>query len=145
MPIIVLITFLLGCIVAQQGIFHFRGFGAEVYVIDMIGILIPRELGVIMVSIIIAAGSGSAYTAELGSMKMREEVDALRTICSCRRPRPAAPADTKGLTALLPARCQWPHRCAAEQRDEPAAVHSITSSARASNVGGISMPSNLAV
>ena len=79
-PIIVLITFLLGCIIAQQGIFHFRGFGAEVYVIDMIAILILRELGVIMVSIIIAARSGSAYTAELGSMKMREEVDALRTM-----------------------------------------------------------------
>ena len=79
-PIIVLITFLLGCIIAQQGIFHFRGFGAEVYVIDMIAILILRELGVIMVVIIIAARSGSAYTAELGSMKMREEVDALRTM-----------------------------------------------------------------
>ena len=50
-PIIVLITFLLGCIIAQQGIFHFRGFGAEVYVIDMIAILILRELGVIMVSL----------------------------------------------------------------------------------------------
>jgi len=58
-PIIVLITFLLGCIIAQQGIFHFRGFGAEVYVIDMIAILILRELGVIMVSIIPSSTSKS--------------------------------------------------------------------------------------
>jgi phospholipid/cholesterol/gamma-HCH transport system permease protein len=79
-PIILLITFLLGCIIAQQGIFHFRRFGAELYVIDMIGILVLREIGVIMVSIMIAGRSGSAYTAELGSMKMREEIDALRTM-----------------------------------------------------------------
>jgi len=79
-PIILLITFLLGCIIAQQGIFHFRRFGAELYVVDMIGILVLREIGVIMVSIMIAGRSGSSYTAELGSMKMREEIDALRTM-----------------------------------------------------------------
>jgi phospholipid/cholesterol/gamma-HCH transport system permease protein len=79
-PIIILITFLLGCIIAQQGIFHFRRFGAELYVIDMIGILVLREIGVIMVSVMIAGRSGSSYTAELGSMKMREEIDALRTM-----------------------------------------------------------------
>jgi phospholipid/cholesterol/gamma-HCH transport system permease protein len=79
-PIILLITFLLGCIIAQQGIFHFRRFGAELYVVDMIGILVLREVGVIMVSVMVAGRSGSAYTAELGSMKMREEVDALRTM-----------------------------------------------------------------
>ena len=79
-PIILLITFLLGCIIAQQGIFHFRRFGAELYVVDMIGILVLRELGVIMVCIMIAGRSGSSYTAELGSMKMREEIDALRTM-----------------------------------------------------------------
>jgi phospholipid/cholesterol/gamma-HCH transport system permease protein len=79
-PIILLITFLLGCIIAQQGIFHFRRFGAELYVVDMIGILVLREVGVIMVSIMVAGRSGSAYTAELGSMQMREEIDALRTM-----------------------------------------------------------------
>jgi phospholipid/cholesterol/gamma-HCH transport system permease protein len=79
-PIILLITFLLGCIIAQQGIFHFRRFGAELYVVDMISILVLREIGVIMVSIMIAGRSGSSYTAELGSMKMREEIDALRTM-----------------------------------------------------------------
>jgi phospholipid/cholesterol/gamma-HCH transport system permease protein len=79
-PIIVLITFLVGCIIAQQGIFHFRRFGADIYVVDMIGILTLRELGVLIVCIMVAGRSGSAYTAELGSMKMREEVDALRTM-----------------------------------------------------------------
>lgn len=78
MPIIFLITFLIGGIVAQQGIFHFRKFGAEAYVVDMVGILVLRELGVLIVSIMVAGRSGSAFTAELGSMKMREEVDALR-------------------------------------------------------------------
>ena len=79
-PIIVLITFLIGCIIAQQGFFHFRRFGAENYVVDMVGILILREIGVLLVTIMVAGRSGSSYTAELGSMKMREEIDALRTM-----------------------------------------------------------------
>ena len=79
-PIIMLITFLVGSIIAQQGIFHFRQFGADIYVVDMIGILVLRELGVLIVCIMVAGRSGSAYTAELGSMKMREEIDALRTM-----------------------------------------------------------------
>jgi phospholipid/cholesterol/gamma-HCH transport system permease protein len=79
-PIILLITLLIGGIIAQQGFFHFRKFGAEVYVVDMLGILILREIGVLIVSIMVAGRSGSSYTAELGSMKMREEIDALRTM-----------------------------------------------------------------
>jgi phospholipid/cholesterol/gamma-HCH transport system permease protein len=79
-PIMMLITFLIGAIIAQQGIFHFRKFGAESYVVDLVGILVLREIGVLIVSIMVAGRSGSAYTAELGSMKMREEVDALRTM-----------------------------------------------------------------
>jgi phospholipid/cholesterol/gamma-HCH transport system permease protein len=79
-PIMVLITFLIGSIIAQQGIFHFRRFGADLYVVDMVGILILREIGVLIVTIMVAGRSGSAYTAELGAMKMREEVDALRTM-----------------------------------------------------------------
>jgi phospholipid/cholesterol/gamma-HCH transport system permease protein len=79
-PIIVLITFLIGAIIAQQGIFHFRKFGADSYVVDMVGILVLRELGVLIVAIMVAGRSGSAYTAELGSMKMREEIDALSTM-----------------------------------------------------------------
>jgi phospholipid/cholesterol/gamma-HCH transport system permease protein len=79
-PIMVLITFLIGAIIAQQGFFHFRKFGADSYVVDMVGVLVLRELGVLIVAIMVAGRSGSAYTAELGSMKMREEIDALSTM-----------------------------------------------------------------
>ena len=79
-PIILLITFLIGGIISQQGIFHFRKFGAELYAVDLVGILVLRELGVLIVAIMVAGRSGSSYTAELGSMKMREEIDALRTM-----------------------------------------------------------------
>jgi phospholipid/cholesterol/gamma-HCH transport system permease protein len=79
-PIVLLITFLIGCIISQQGIFHFRKFGADIFVVDMLGILVLREIGVLLVAIMVAGRSGSAYTAELGSMKMREEIDALRTM-----------------------------------------------------------------
>jgi phospholipid/cholesterol/gamma-HCH transport system permease protein len=79
-PIMALITFLIGGIIAQQGFFHFRKFGADFYVVDMVGILVAREIGVLIVSIMSAGRSGAAYTAELGSMKMREEIDALRTM-----------------------------------------------------------------
>ncbi len=79
-PIILLITFLIGCILAQQGIFHFRRFGADIFVVDMVGILVLREVGVLIVCVMVAGRSGSAYTAELGSMKMREEIDALQTM-----------------------------------------------------------------
>jgi len=80
LPIILLITVLIGAILAQQGIFHFRKFGADIYVVDMVGVLVLRELGVLIVCIMVAGRSGSAYTAELGAMKMREEIDALRTM-----------------------------------------------------------------
>jgi phospholipid/cholesterol/gamma-HCH transport system permease protein len=79
-PIMALVTFLIGAIIAQQGIFHFRKFGAESYVVDLVGILVLREIGVLIVAIMVAGRSGSAYTAELGSMKMREEIDALSTM-----------------------------------------------------------------
>jgi phospholipid/cholesterol/gamma-HCH transport system permease protein len=79
-PIIALITFLIGGIISQQGFFHFRKFGADDYVVDMVGILVLREIGVLIVAIMVAGRSGSSYTAELGSMKMREEIDALRTM-----------------------------------------------------------------
>jgi phospholipid/cholesterol/gamma-HCH transport system permease protein len=79
-PIILLITVLIGAILAQQGIFHFRKFGADIYVVDMVGVLVLREVGVLIVCIMVAGRSGSSYTAELGAMKMREEVDALRTM-----------------------------------------------------------------
>ena len=79
-PIVALITLLIGAIIAQQGFFHFQKFGAEDYVVDLVGILVLREIGVLIVAIMVAGRSGSSYTAELGSMKMREEIDALRTM-----------------------------------------------------------------
>ena len=79
-PIIALMCFLIGCILAQQGFFHFQRFGAPDYVVDLVTILVLREIGVLLVTIMVAGRSGSAYTAEIGSMKMREEIDALRTM-----------------------------------------------------------------
>lgn len=79
-PIIMLISFLVGCIVAQQGIFQLQQFGATAFVVNLTGILILRELAVLLTSIMIAGRSGSAFTAEIGSMKMREEIDALRVM-----------------------------------------------------------------
>ncbi len=76
-PIIALINFLAGAIIAQQGIFQMRRFGATVLVVDLIGILVLRELGVLLTSIMTSGRSGSAITAELGSMKLQEEIDAL--------------------------------------------------------------------
>lgn len=79
-PIITLITLLIGGIIAQQGFFHFSKLGAELYVVDMVGILVLREVGILLVAIMVAGRTGSAFTAELGSMKMREEIDALQTM-----------------------------------------------------------------
>lgn len=77
-PIIALMSFLIGGIVAQQGAFQLRTFGAEIFVIDLVGVLLLREIGVLLTAIMVAGRSGSAFTAELGSMKMREEIDALK-------------------------------------------------------------------
>jgi phospholipid/cholesterol/gamma-HCH transport system permease protein len=79
-PIVTLSTFLIGAILAQQGIFRFRSVGLDIYVVDMVSVLVLREVGVLIVCVMVAGRSGSAYTAELGSMKMREEIDALRTM-----------------------------------------------------------------
>jgi phospholipid/cholesterol/gamma-HCH transport system permease protein len=79
-PIILLSTFMIGAILAQQGIFRFRTVGLDIYVVDMVSVLVLREVGVLIVCVMVAGRSGSAYTAELGAMKMREEIDALRTM-----------------------------------------------------------------
>ncbi|MFC3072931.1 ABC transporter permease [Shinella pollutisoli] len=79
-PIIMLMSFLIGAIIAQQGAFQLRYFGAEIFVVDLVGILQLREVGVLLTAIMIAGRSGSAITAEIGSMKMREEVDALKVM-----------------------------------------------------------------
>ncbi|MCU0830781.1 MAG: MlaE family lipid ABC transporter permease subunit [Rhizobiaceae bacterium] len=79
-PIVVLMATIIGAIIAQQGAFQLRYFGAELYVVDLVGILVLREIGVLITAIMIAGRSGSAITAEIGSMKMREEVDALKVM-----------------------------------------------------------------
>lgn len=79
-PIIALMTLLIGTIIAQQGFFHFEKFGATDYVVDLVCVLVLREIGVLLVTIMVAGRSGSSYAAEIGSMKMREEIDALRTM-----------------------------------------------------------------
>lgn len=79
-PIIILISFLVGAIIAQQSIFQLQTFGTVHFVADLIGILVLRELAVLLSAIMIAGRSGSSFTAELGSMKMREEIDALETM-----------------------------------------------------------------
>jgi phospholipid/cholesterol/gamma-HCH transport system permease protein len=79
-PVVVLMSAIVGAIVAQQGAFQLAYFGADIFVVDLVGVLVLRELGVLMTAIMIAGRSGSAITAEIGSMKMREEVDALTVI-----------------------------------------------------------------
>src|SRR5216684_1711799 len=79
-PIVLLITFLIGSILAQQGIFHFRKFGADIYVIDMVGVLFLRDDELILVVWVGVSRLCKAYTAELCSMRMRLEVVLLRMI-----------------------------------------------------------------
>ncbi|MEO1748010.1 MAG: ABC transporter permease [Pseudomonadota bacterium] len=79
-PIIVLMSTIIGAILAQQGAFELGQFGAEIFVVDLVGIITAREIGVLLTAIMVAGRSGSAITAEIGSMKMREEVDALTVI-----------------------------------------------------------------
>jgi phospholipid/cholesterol/gamma-HCH transport system permease protein len=78
--IIGLMTFLVGIVIAQQGAVQLRQFGAEVYTINLIGRSAMKELGVLMTAIMVAGRSGSAFAAQIGSMKLSEEVDAMRTI-----------------------------------------------------------------
>ncbi len=80
MPIVALMSFLIGVVMAFQGAVQLRAFGAEIYVVDLLAISILRELGVLLTAILVAGRSGSAYTAAIGSMKMREEIDAMRTL-----------------------------------------------------------------
>lgn len=79
-PIVALMSFLIGGIIAQQGALYLSRFGADVYAVDLVGVLMVREIGVLLTAIMVAGRSGSAFTAELGSMKMREEIDALHVI-----------------------------------------------------------------
>jgi phospholipid/cholesterol/gamma-HCH transport system permease protein len=78
--IIGLMSFLVGIVIAQQGAVQLRQFGAEVFTVNLIGRSAIKELGVLMTAIMVAGRSGSSFAAQLGSMKLAEEVDAMRTI-----------------------------------------------------------------
>jgi phospholipid/cholesterol/gamma-HCH transport system permease protein len=80
MGIVGLITFLIGAVMVNQGAIQLAKFGADVFVIDLLGITLLREMGVLLTAIIIAGRSGSAFAAQIGSMKLNEEVDAMRTL-----------------------------------------------------------------
>ena len=79
-PIVALMGFLIGIVLAFQGATQLKQFGAEVFVVDLIAISILRELGILLTAIIVAGRSASAFTAAIGSMKMREEIDAMRVL-----------------------------------------------------------------
>ena len=78
--IIGLMSFLIGIVIGQQGAVQLRQFGAEVYTINLVGRITLRELGTLMTAIMVAGRSGSAFAAQIGTMKLTEEVDAMRTI-----------------------------------------------------------------
>jgi phospholipid/cholesterol/gamma-HCH transport system permease protein len=80
MPIVGILLFLVGIVVAYQGVGQLRRFGAEIFAVDLVGISVLREMGVLISSIVIAGRSGSAFTAQIGTMQVNEEVDAIRTL-----------------------------------------------------------------
>jgi phospholipid/cholesterol/gamma-HCH transport system permease protein len=79
-PIVILINFLIGLVMAFQGAVQLKQFGANIFVADLVGLSVCRELGPLMTAIIICGRSGAAFAAEIGSMKVSEEIDALRTM-----------------------------------------------------------------
>jgi phospholipid/cholesterol/gamma-HCH transport system permease protein len=78
--IISLLLFLVGVVVAQQGVVQLRTFGADVFVVNLIGRATMRELGILLTAIMVAGRSASAFAAQIGSMKLNQEIDALETI-----------------------------------------------------------------
>ncbi len=79
-PIVLLILFLLGLITGYQGAIQLKQFGADKFIADLVGISITRELAPLMTAILVAGRSGSAFAAEIGTMKVSEEIDALKTM-----------------------------------------------------------------
>jgi phospholipid/cholesterol/gamma-HCH transport system permease protein len=101
LAIIGLMSFLIGIVVAQQGAAQLRQFGAEIYTINLTGRLTLRELGVLMTAIMVAGRSGSAFAAQLGTMKLTEEIDAMRTIG-------VSPTEALIMPRILAAVCMMP-------------------------------------
>jgi phospholipid/cholesterol/gamma-HCH transport system permease protein len=80
LPIVGLISFLIGIVMAYQGADQLRRFGAEIFTVDLLAISALREIGILLTAVVVAGRSGSAFTAQIGMMKVNEEVDALRTL-----------------------------------------------------------------
>jgi len=80
MPIVALTSFLIGVVIAYQGAVQLEKFGANIFIVDMIGLSITRELAPLITAIVVAGRTGSSYTAQLGVMKITEEIDAMRTM-----------------------------------------------------------------
>ena len=80
MPIVGMLLFLVGIVIAYQGVDQLRQFGGEIFTVNLVGISVLREMGVLITAIIVAGRSGSAFTAQIGTMQVNEEVDAIRTL-----------------------------------------------------------------
>ncbi len=80
LPIVGLLAFLMGVVIAFQGAGQLQRFGANIFIADMVGLLMLRELAPLMTAVIVAGRSGSAFAAQIGTMKVTEEIDALRTM-----------------------------------------------------------------
>ena len=80
LPIVGLLSFLIGVVLAYQGADQMRAFGAEIYSVNLLGVSVLREIGVLLTAILVAGLSGSAFTAEIGTMKVNEEIDAMKTL-----------------------------------------------------------------
>jgi phospholipid/cholesterol/gamma-HCH transport system permease protein len=80
LPIVGLLSFLIGVVTAFQSADQLARFGAQIFTVNIVGIGILREMGILITAIIVAGRSGSAFTAQIGTMKVNEEIDAMRTI-----------------------------------------------------------------
>ncbi len=80
LPIIGLISFLIGVVLAYQGADQLRRFGAQIFTVNLVGVSVLREMGILLTSIIVAGRTGSAFTAQIGTMQVNEEIDAMRTL-----------------------------------------------------------------
>lgn len=80
LPIVGLLTFLMGVVIAYQGAEQLRKFGTNIFIVDLVGISLLREIAPLVTAILVAGRSGSAYAAQLGTMKVTEELDAIRTL-----------------------------------------------------------------
>lgn len=80
LPILGLLSFLIGVVLAYQGADQLTQFGAGIYVVNLLGVSILREIGILMTAIIVAGRSGSAFTAQIGAMKVNQEIDAMATL-----------------------------------------------------------------